>query len=94
VTELLTNNAAAVLMFPFCLETAERFHVSPLPYLIALTLAASAGYTTPIGYQTYMMVYGPGGYKFRDFVRVGLPLSITLGIVSVLLIPIFWPFHP
>lgn len=94
VTEILTNNAAAVLMFPFCLQTAERFGVSPLPYLIALTLGASNGYTTPIGYQTYMMVYGPGGYKFGDFVRVGLPLSLLLGVAAVLLIPMFWHFTP
>lgn len=93
VTEMLTNNAAAVLMFPFCLETADRFGVSPLPFLIALTLGASNGYTTPIGYQTYMMVYGPGGYKFGDFVRVGLPLSLVLGVAAVLLIPFFWPFR-
>ncbi|MGC1275490.1 MAG: SLC13 family permease [Planctomycetaceae bacterium] len=94
VTEMLTNNAAAVLMFPFALETAERFGVSPLPFLIALTLGASNGFATPIGYQTYMMVYGPGGYKFSDFIRVGLPLSLILGTVATLLIPFWWPFTP
>ncbi len=92
VTEMLTNNAAAVLMFPFAIETAERFGVSPLPFLIALTLGASNGFATPIGYQTYMMVYGPGGYKFTDFIRVGLPLSLVLGVVATLLIPFWWPF--
>lgn len=94
VTELITNNAAAALMFPFCLEAADRFQVSPLPFLIALMLAASASFTTPIGYQTNMMVYGPGGYKFSDFMRVGGPLNLLLWLVAVALIPIFWPFRP
>lgn len=93
VTEMLTNNAAAVLMFPFTLETAEQFGVDPLPFLIALTLGASNGFATPIGYQTYMMVYGPGGYKFSDFIRVGMPLSLVLGIVATLLVPYWWPFE-
>lgn len=94
VTEVITNNAAAVLMFPFCLEVADRFQVSPLPFLVALMLAASASFTTPIGYQTNMMVYGPGGYKFSDFMRVGAPLNLLVWIVAIILIPIFWPFHP
>lgn len=94
VTEVITNNAAAVLMFPFCLEVADRFQVSPIPFLIALMLAASASFTTPIGYQTNMMVYGPGGYKFSDFMRVGGPLNFLVWIVAIILIPIFWPFHP
>ena len=67
ITELITNNAAAVLMFPFCLETARLYDVSPRPFLIALIMAASASFMTPIGYQTNMMVYGPGGYRFFDF---------------------------
>jgi len=94
VTEVITNNAAAVLMFPFCVEIAERFDVSPLPFLIALTLAASASFTTPIGYQTNMMVYGPGGYRFSDFMRVGGPLNLLLWLVAIMLIPFFWPFRP
>ncbi len=69
VTEVITNNAAAVLIFPFCLETAKLYNVDSRPFMIALTLAASASFMTPIGYQTNMMVYGPGGYKFSDFVR-------------------------
>ena len=92
VTEVITNNAAAILMFPFCVELADRFEVSPLPFLIALMLAASASFTTPIGYQTNMMVYGPGGYKFSDFMRVGGPLNLILWVVAMILIPIFWPF--
>jgi di/tricarboxylate transporter len=92
VTELLTNNAAAVLMFPVCLATAQQFDADPRPFVIALALAASASFMTPIGYQTNMMVYGPGGYRFSDFFRVGAPLNLILGIVAIILIPIFWPF--
>ena len=93
VMEVLTNNAAAVLMFPICLATAEQFDANPRPFVIALALAASASFMTPIGYQTNMMVYGPGGYRFSDFFRVGALLNVILGIVAIILIPIFWPFH-
>ncbi len=92
VTELITNNAAAVLMFPFCLETARLYDVSPRPFLIALILAASASFMTPIGYQTNMMVYGPGGYRFSDFLRIGAPLNLILWIVAIILVPMIWPF--
>jgi di/tricarboxylate transporter len=94
VTELITNNAAAVLMFPFCLKTAQIYGVSERPFLIALILAASASFMTPIGYQTNMMVYGPGGYKFSDFIRIGFPLHIVLWVIAITLIPVFWPFLP
>lgn len=93
LTEVITNNAAAVLLFPFCLELAGVYDVDPRPFLIALTLAASASFMTPIGYQTNMMVYGPGGYRFTDFLRIGGPLNLLLAMVAVLLIPIFWPFR-
>lgn len=92
ITEMITNNAAAILMFPFCLETARLFNVSDRPFLMALVLSASASFMTPIGYQTNMMVYGPGGYKFSDFLRIGSPLNLLLWPVAVFLIPIFWPF--
>ena len=92
MTEIITNNAAAVLLFPFCVEIARSYQVSPRPFVVALILAASASFMTPIGYQTNMMVYGPGGYRFRDFVRIGLPLNLVLGGVAIILIPIFWPF--
>ncbi len=93
VMEVLTNNAAAVLMFPICLATAKQFDADPRPFVIALALAASASFMTPIGYQTNMMVYGPGGYKFTDFFRVGALLNLVLGIIAIILIPIFWPFY-
>jgi di/tricarboxylate transporter len=90
-TELITNNAVAVLLFPVCLETAKLCDANPRSFLMALTLAASASLLTPIGYQTNMLVYGPGGYRFTDFMRVGTPLSLMLWGVAVFLIPVFWP---
>lgn len=92
LTELITNNAAAVLLFPFCIEMAKLYDVDPRPFIMALALAASASFMTPIGYQTNMMVYGPGGYRFLDFMRIGAPLNVLLGIVALFLIPVMWPF--
>lgn len=94
MTEVLTNNAAAVLMFPIGLATAASLEANVLPFAIAIMLASSFGFATPLGYQTHMMVYGPGGYRFSDFLRMGTPLNIVMGIVAVPLIPIFWPFYP
>ena len=91
-TEVITNNAAAVLMFPIATAAAEQLGVSPMPFVIAIMFAASASFMTPIGYQTNLMVYGPGGYRFSDYLRLGIPLSIVAGVVSLWLIPIFWPF--
>lgn len=91
-TELLTNNAAAVLMFPIGLSAANQLGVDPMPFIIAVMIGASAGFVTPIGYQTNLMVYGPGGYRFTDYVRVGLPLSIVVGIAVLWTIPRAWPF--
>ena len=92
LNELISNNAAAVLAFPFCLQTAEQLGVDSRPFLMAVVLAASNAYASPIGYQTHMMVYGPGGYRFNDFVRVGVPLNLILWVVAVTLIPWIWPF--
>jgi di/tricarboxylate transporter len=91
LTEAITNNAAAVLMFPFCLETARIYGTDPKPFLMALVLSASASFMTPIGYQTNMMVYGPGGYRFTDFLKIGTPLNVILWSVAIILIPIIWP---
>ena len=91
-TEVITNNAAAVLMFPIATAAAAQLGVSPMPFVIAIMFAASASFMTPIGYQTNLMVYGPGGYRFSDYLRLGVPLSILAGVVSLWLIPIFWPF--
>jgi di/tricarboxylate transporter len=92
ITELVTNNAAAVLLFPFCLETAKLYDSSPTPFIVTLMLAASASFMTPIGYQTNLMVYGPGGYRFSDFLRIGAPLNISLALIAIILIPLIWPF--
>ncbi len=91
-TELITNNGAAALVFPIAMSTAERLDVDPMPFIICIMLAASASFATPIGYQTNLMVYGPGGYRFSDYFRVGIPLNLTIGVVSVLLAPLIWPF--
>jgi di/tricarboxylate transporter len=92
VTELITNNAAGVLMFPIAMAVAEAGDVNYMPYVIAVMVAASCGFTTPLGYQTNLMVYGPGGYRFSDFVRFGLPLNIMCGIITVIIVPRVWPF--
>lgn len=92
MTMLITNNAAAVLLFPICVETARLCDTDPRPFLVALILAASASFMTPIGYQTNMMVYGPGGYRFADFLRSGTALSLILWLAAMVLIPTFWPF--
>jgi di/tricarboxylate transporter len=94
VTELITNNAAAALMFPFAMDTAHQLEVSYMPFVIAVMMAASAGFATPIGYQTNLMVYGPGGYRFSDYVRIGVPLDLLIALVTIVLAPIAWPFHP
>lgn len=93
MTEMITNNAAAVLLFPLCLQMASQYGIDSRPLVIALILAASASFMTPIGYQTNMIVYGPGGYRFSDFLRIGTPLSLMLTVVAVILIPLFWPFY-
>jgi len=92
LTALVTNNAAAVLMFPVVFALADSLGVSFMPFVIVLMVAASAGFATPIGYQTNLMVFGPGGYHFSDFVRMGIPLTILLGGVSMAVVPLVWPF--
>ncbi|HVT34093.1 MAG TPA: SLC13 family permease, partial [Nevskiaceae bacterium] len=94
VTELITHNAAAVLMYPICMAAAKALGVSQLPFVMAVTMAASASFSTPLGYQTNMMVFGPGGYRFTDFLKVGIPLQLLLWAVSAFVIPMVWPFRP
>lgn len=91
-TEVVTNNAAAVINLPIALATAQEFGTSWMPFAMAVMVGASAAFATPIGYQTHMMVYGPGGYRFTDFTRIGLPLNIVLAILVITLAPIIWPF--
>jgi di/tricarboxylate transporter len=90
-TELMSNNAAAVLNFPIAWQTAEQLGVHPLPFIMAITVAASCGFGTPIGYQTNLMIYGPGGYKFTDYVRYGGPLNLIVMAVTLALAPLIWP---
>lgn len=92
LTEIITNNAAAALMFPFAVATAQSLGVNYMPFVVSVMMAASAGFATPMGYQTNLMVYGPGGYRFGDYLRLGIPLDIVVGVVTVLLAPLVWPF--
>jgi di/tricarboxylate transporter len=91
-TELITNNAAAALVFPIALATAERLGVDFRPFAIAITFAASASFATPIGYQTNLMVMNPGAYRFADYLRVGVPLNLAMWLLTTLLVPRWWPF--
>jgi di/tricarboxylate transporter len=93
LTELITNNAAAVLMFPIALATAQQAGLDPRPFAIAIAIGASASFLTPIGYQTNTMVYGIGGYRFGDFARVGIPLTVVMVIVAAFVIPLAWPLR-
>jgi len=91
-TELMSNNAAAAMMFPLALATAETLGVSHMPFVYAIMIAASCGFATPIGYQTNLMVYGPGGYQFRDFVIFGGLLNLVTWAVTVTVIPLVYGF--
>jgi di/tricarboxylate transporter len=91
-TEVLSNNTAAVLMFPIALATARSLGVDPMPFIMSITVAASCGFATPIGYQTNLMVYGPGGYRFTDYARFGGILNLIVWAITVTLAPRVWPF--
>jgi di/tricarboxylate transporter len=91
-TEVLSNNTAAVLMFPIALATARSLGVDPMPFIMSTTVAASCGFATPIGYQTNLMVYGPGGYRFTDYARFGGILNLIVWAIAVTLAPRVWPF--
>jgi di/tricarboxylate transporter len=92
LTEIITNNAAAALVFPIAISASTQIGSDPMPFVIAVAIAASAAFSTPFGYQTNLIVYGPGGYKFRDFLKVGIPLNIIFMVVSLLIIPMVWKF--
>lgn len=92
LTEMITNNAAAVLVFPVALSLAATLGVEFMPFAMVIIVAASASFSSPIGYQTNLMVYGPGGYQFTDFTKIGLPLNLIVGLIAVSLIPYIWNF--
>ncbi|MEY4982187.1 MAG: hypothetical protein RIR62_453 [Pseudomonadota bacterium] len=91
LTEFLSNNAVAVIYTPIAIELALNLGLDPRPFVVAVMFSASVAFATPVGYQTNMMVYGPGGYRFSDYMRVGIPLNILTGLVASALIPIIWP---
>ena len=91
-TELISNSGAAVLMFPIAAAIAENLGASVLPFAMAIMMAASFGFASPIGYQTHLMVFGPGGYRFTDYLRIGVPLDLLMALLVALLAPLLWPF--
>lgn len=93
LTEFISNNATAILLSPIAIGLAQQIGVDPRPFAVAVLFAASASFATPIGYQTNTFVYNAGGYRFMDFVRIGVPLNLLMWVVGVLIIPLFWPFH-
>ena len=92
LTELVSNNAVAVVMTPVAISLAVELGIDPRPFVVAVMIAASASFATPIGYQTNTLVYAPGGYRFTDYMRLGIPLNLGVGVLAALLIPLFWSF--
>jgi len=91
LTELVSNNAVAVVVTPIAIGLAQALGIDARPLVVAVMVAASASFATPIGYQTNMLVYGPGGYKFTDFMKVGIPLNLSVGLLASAVIPFLWP---
>jgi len=92
LTSMITNNAAAVLMFPIALSSSQDLGVSFMPFVITIMVSASLSFATPMGYQTNLMVMAPGGYRFSDYLKMGIPLTLIVGIIVMLLVPQIWPF--
>ena len=91
LTEVSSNAATAVIMTPVAIAVSNQMGLDARPFILAVAFAASASFLTPVGYQTNLMVYGPGGYKFSDYIRVGFPLAILFWITAIILLPIIWP---
>lgn len=91
LTEIVSNNAVAVIMTPLAIGIATALGLDPRPLVVAVMIAASCAFATPIGYQTNTLVYGPGGYRFTDFLRIGIPLNLTLSVLVSAVIPLIWP---
>jgi di/tricarboxylate transporter len=94
LTETVSNNAVAVVVTPVAIGLASTLGYDPRPFVVAVMVAASCAFATPIGYQTNTMIYGPGGYHFRDFLKVGTPLTLSTGILTALIVPMIWPLTP
>jgi di/tricarboxylate transporter len=94
LTDVISNNAAAVVLTPIVIAAALDLGVSPLPYVVAVMIAASNAFLTPVGYQTNTFILGPGGYRFSDFLRVGGPLTVLMVLAATFVIPWFFPFRP
>lgn len=93
LTETITNNAAAVIMVPLALAITQQAGLNPEPFMLAIMIAASASFATPLGYQTNLMVYGPGSYRFSDFLRAGIPMNILVGVTALITLLLFWPLQ-
>ena len=91
LTEAVSNNAVAVVVTPIAISLAQALGIDPRPLVVAVMVAASCSFATPIGYQTNTLVYGPGGYRFSDFLKVGVPLNLSVGVLTALLVPLIWP---
>ena len=91
LTETITNNAAALIMLPIVLAMTSALGLNEAPFVLAVMMAASASFATPLGYQTNLMVYGPGGYRFSDFLRIGVPMNIVVGVATIAAISVLWP---
>ncbi len=94
LSEIVSNNSTAVLMVPIAITVAHTLNLDPRPFVMAVAFAASSSFLTPMGYQTNAMVFGPGGYRFMDYVKAGLPLKIMFWLIATLMIPILWPMSP
>jgi di/tricarboxylate transporter len=94
LSNFINKNAAAVLMTPVAIAAGVGMGLQPMPFVMAVLFGASACFATPVGYQTNLFIYGPGGYRFADYMKLGLPLIVVLGVIAIYMIPIVWPFVP
>jgi len=94
LTNLITAKATATLIFPIAVAAAATLNVDVMPFVITIIISAAACFATPIGYQTNLMVFGPGGYKYADYLRIGGPLTLIVWLMTVIIVPLAWPFNP